>query len=358
MSLHPHKWLSASESDLRQFKQCFDESGSGKSLDHLCWQYIDGPINALPLAALGLSDERGINGKLAGIYAVFRSNFLCEGINVTGCQSLDTLTSQEFRGKGLFNSLANIVYDRCRNEGVGFVYGFPNGNSAHGFFKKLDWVNLDPVPFLIRPINLSYFIKKLPIPGSIKSIIPSIRIEAKKPIVPSGVNIKYNIDYDFDYEKLWGEFSRGLVLALDRSPDYMNWRLGRRPGSNYRNICSYDSDGTLTAICIYTVIEKHGGRIGYIMDLINLPNSKNHGALCLKLALNKICSEGADAVLAWNFENSPNNESYRKARFFRMPEKIRPIELHFGVGIFDPSLKEIVSNRENWYISYLDSDTV
>lgn len=358
MKQHPHKWLSASATDLQQFKQCFDENGSGKSLDHLQWQYIDGPTTSAPLAALGLASESDANGELAGIYAVFRSNFLCNGITVPACQSLDTLTSEGFRGKGLFNNLARIVYDRCREEGVGFVYGFPNGNSAHGFFNKLNWVNLDPVPFLIKPLNLSYFAKKLPLPGVMKSWIPSIRPGAKKPIIPSGVDIRHNIDYSSDYGTLWGDFSRGLVLALDRSPDYMNWRLRRKPGGNYKNIACYDSNGVLTAICIYTVVDKHGGRIGYVMDLMNLPDAKNHAALCLRLALSEINAEGADAVLAWNFETSPNSGTYRDAGFFNMPEKIRPIELHFGAGVFDSSLKNTISNRENWYISYLDSDTV
>lgn len=358
MNQYPHKWLSASAFDLRQFKQCFDENGSGKSLDHLQWQYIDGPTTLPPLAALGLASESDPDGELAGIYAVFRSHFLCNGITVPACQSLDTLTSQGFRGRGLFNNLAKIVYDRCREEGVGFVYGFPNGNSAHGFFNKLKWINLDPVPFLIKPLNLSYFVKKLPLPYVVKSRIPIVRLGVKSKNIPSGFEIRRNIEYGSDYDGLWRDFCRDLVLALDRSPDYMNWRLRRKPEGNYKNIACYDSNGVLTAICIYTIAEKHGGRIGYVMDLMNLPAAKNHATLCLRLALSEINAKGADAVLAWNFENSPNSRSYREAGFFSMPEIIRPIELHFGVGVFDSSLKDVVSKRENWYISYLDSDTV
>src|SRR5699024_1108381 len=92
----------------------------------------------------------------------------------TGSQSLDTLVAPEARGQGLFNKLASQVYDEAKNRDIAFVYGFPNGNSAHGFFNKLGWVNLDPVPFLVLPLRSRYILSKLPIIKKVSNLLPNI----------------------------------------------------------------------------------------------------------------------------------------------------------------------------------------
>ncbi len=41
-----------------------------------------------------------------------------------------------------------------------------------------------------------------------------------------------------------------------------------------------------------------------------------------------------------------------------LPERLRPIELHFGARALDASLEAVVYDAARWYLSYADSDTV
>jgi hypothetical protein len=62
--------------------------------------------------------------------------------------------------------------------------------------------------------------------------------------------------------------------------------------------------------------------------------------------------------LSWCFPHSPNYSSFRLNGFVVLPERLRPIELHFGARAFDDGLARLVHDRSQWYVSYLDSDTV
>jgi hypothetical protein len=54
---------------------------------------------------------------------------------ILAAQSADTMTHPEYRGKGLFISLAKKCYELCKKNNISFVFGFPNQNSYRGFIK-------------------------------------------------------------------------------------------------------------------------------------------------------------------------------------------------------------------------------
>lgn len=352
-----HTWLSNSEEDLERFKICFDENDSPRTVKHLRWQYLDGFQSVAPLVVLGMPDGDDSNSRVIGIYATFQSRFTCDGNIVTGIQSLDTLTSKDFRGKGLFNNFANLVYAKSEQQGVSFIYGFPNANSAHGFFTKLGWTRLDPIPFLIKPLNTSYFFSRIPFLKKLNKFIPNIRLIPRAPRLDIGLKLIENIPLDSRYDDLWVTFRNTFKVGLDRGSKYLQWRLSR-PGVQYSNIACLDEKGKILAICIFTSCDKHGGKIGYIMDLIHRPGAEQEAKAVLSTALIDLAQKGCDAVLAWCFGHSVNHASYRQSGFFVLPERIRPIELHFGARAFDAGMQTVISQRDSWYISYLDSDTV
>lgn len=345
-----YKWLTDKESDLYSFKDLFDSNNSERTIEHLKWQYIDSYNNSNRFVLAGVSDSE----KLTGVYAIFQNRFICDGKEVVGSQSLDTLIAPEARGQGLFNKFAAEVYKVAAEKEVDFVYGFPNGNSAHGFFNRLDWKNLDPLPFLILPISSRYIFSKVPVVNKISKFIPNFKY-VKKLKSNNNFIFKSNIDIDADYDELWSEVSNKIKVGINRDSKYVNWRLAR-PTEEYKNIAVYDRDNKLIGICFYALKEKHGGSIGYIMDLIYL--NEEVGAALLNQATQDLKINNCDAVLAWNFDHSFNHAAYKKNGFLNLPEKLRPIELHFGVRAFNPDLFSVLEARESWYLSYFDSDTV
>ena len=175
--------MGTSKEDLRLFRDCFNRNGSQRTDARLVWQYVENPTGTVyvDLAVAG--------NRVASIYASLPVRMRINGAVRLAIQSLDTLTDVEYRGQGLFVRLARSLFARATDERVALVYGFPNGNSAHGFFKRLEWIPLDPVPFLIRPLRSRYVIKRLklearaPRLASVTAALPDVRLPVAPPLV-------------------------------------------------------------------------------------------------------------------------------------------------------------------------------
>jgi GNAT superfamily N-acetyltransferase len=143
--------------ELARFARCFAGNGSPKRPELLAWQYLENPTGELFVDfALAPGPTPGPGDDLAAIYATLPVRVRIGGQVALAIQSVDTITDAGFRGRGLFLTLAKATYARAEAAGARLVYGFPNGQSAHGFFERLGWTSLDPVPFLIRPLRTRY----------------------------------------------------------------------------------------------------------------------------------------------------------------------------------------------------------
>lgn len=336
------------EDSVDMYKSCFDSNGSTKNKESIQWQFFKNPVHKT-FVDIAYSDEAK---KVAAIYAVFPSFFKIGNNDYVGSQSMDTITDIDFRGKGLFTKLAKNVFSRLRESDVKLVYGFPNGSSIHGFSTKLGWRVMDPVPFLFKPLRTGYFTKKIKLLRFLPDIgIPSIRFR------DNSIKVETLNEFPQDVNKLWKTFSAHFKIAVIRDLNYLNWRYVEKPNEDYK-IEAVFRDGVLKGFIVYTHKAKHGGNVGYIMELVYDPAFKEIGNELLRNAAHNMRKQKADVILSWCFSHSPNFGAYKRNGFLNLPEKLRPIELHFGARSFDESLDDIIHNRSDWYLSYSDSDTV
>jgi len=333
---------------LVDFMDCFEKNGNKKKIENLRWQFFN---NTEKKSVVDIAKDK-TTGKTAAIYALACVKFKINNDLVIGSQSLDTITDVDYRGTGLFINLANDVYEKAKAS-VTLVYGFPNGNSVKGFKKRLKWQVLDPLPFLIKPLRSKYFTRKI----KYLKFLPDVNLSPFKSALNKDYKIKESNDFPEKVNDLWAEFSKKFKVSVHRDTAYLNWRFLQKPNENYKIAHCYNLD-TYVGYIIYTVKEKHGGKIGYIMDMVYDLTDQNVPTVLLRHATNKIKEEKADCILSWCLEHSPNYPVYKKERFFDFPEKLRPIELHFGARSFKPEYEEVIANRDNWFISYADSDTV
>jgi len=330
------------------FKECFDKNDSPKILENIEWQFFD---NTEKRSVVDIAKDKA-SGKTAAIYAISCVKFKLNDTLVTGSQSLDTITDIDYRGVGLFIKLANDVYHKAK-QSVNLVYGFPNGNSIAGFKKKLQWHVLDPVPFLIKPLRSKYFTNKI----KALKFLPDVNLSFITYKDQKGYNIVGNHSFGIEVNEIWQKFSQNIKVCINRDYKYLHWRYIQKPNEQYAIAHCYKQNRYVGFI-VYTIKEKHEGKIGYIMELIYDPEEPKAGKLLLKYAISIIREQKADCILSWCLEHSPNYPIFKNALFFYLPEKIRPIELHFGARSFDDGCDSLISNRNNWYISYSDSDTV
>jgi GNAT superfamily N-acetyltransferase len=345
-----HRRMQATDADLAAYKACFDANESPRDARAISWLYRDNPVGKI-FVQLAVDEA---SNRIAAIYATMPVWVQIDGKRTLGVQSLDTLTDKDFRGAGLFKRQAQAVYAFCSEDGAAFVYGFPNGNSAHGFFNRLGWTSLDPLPFLFYLVRPAYLASRL---GFSRRWLDRLDVRRRVPTerLPREDEICAVHAIDASFDALWADFSRSVRFAVIRDAAYLQWRLSK-PGESY-SILAYRREGVMLAWVAFTVAEKHGGRIGYVIDLIHRLDCVHEAGVLLGRALRDMSAAGADVVLAWNLESSPNHPAFRRGGFHRLPERGRPIELHVGARPLAAQNLPL-GNRDNWYLSYCDSDTV
>lgn len=343
----------ADADELEQYRLCFEKNDSPKDIKNLQWLHQQNLANTNTIYYAMHS------GNVAAIYTAMPVIFNINGKKAVALQSIDTITDVEHRGKGLFPRLAAKLYDDAVEKGFELVYGFPNENSAPGFFKKLKWISFGEAPFILKPLNPTYFMGKIlkrnktrvPVGEYYAYSVPEQKELAKN------IYIRSLSSFGDDYGIIWKKISQGIDVSVDRSTEYMNWRYVNKPGEVYSK-CGIFIDGILKGIVVFTIKNKHDGRIGYVMELIYDDSVPASGRLLLKYASRIFNAEKVDVVLAWCFAHSFNYRTYKKSGYFSLPVRFRPQHLFLGVRSFNSTNSKMIEDFKNWYISYSDSDTV
>lgn len=346
--------LERTEEDLARFREAFEREGSSRSEQSLRWLYFDNPADRINIELAVPPDD----SRIAAIVSLLPVMMKVGDSVLPGGQGIDTLTDADYRGRGLFARVGKKAIERSQAEGYACVWGFPNAAAAHGWYERLGWTKMDPVPFVFKPLLLNYGLRKMGPLGKLDAHLPRIPLALhREPQLPQNQELRRLVAFDDDFSALWDRFAVSIPVAVRRDARYLTWRLLKKPGERYPSVGLYE-DGALRGFVSWVAKDKHGGRTGYVMELIYEPGRPEIGEALLGHALAEMARGGVEVVLAWNFDHSPNNEAYRSQRFWVLPERLRPVELHFGARSLAAPPGANICNRRNWYLSYLDSDTV
>lgn len=344
-----------SDEELEKYRKCFSENGSEKTIALLKWFHQQ---NLPHLTAIYYAIDKHTD-EIAAIYTYLPMQLKMMDSKVVAMQSFDTLTDYRHRSKGLFIKLATKLEEEEKTKNVELVFGFPNENSVHGFLKKLHFAHFGEAPFLVKPLRLSYLIRRLlKIKNSTGSgdtdceIISDEKIQLK-----DNSSIQSISGFGDDYEALWEKVSPGINISVNRDAAYMNWRYIAKPSQNYSRYGFY-KNGVLSGVIVFTLKNKHDGKIGYLMEILYDPQNKNAGNELMRFACKILRKSKADLILAWCLRHSFNYTCYRKGGFFNFPEKVRPQKLGVITKALNSGHEKEIYNIKNWYFSYSDSDTV
>lgn len=290
--------------------------------------------NALPFAVARYG------GAIVGISGYIQSRMQF-GKNVgTAMQAVDSFVSDSMRGKGIFTRLAQAYDDHARRSGADLVWGFPNDNAAPAWYGKLGWHRHGQVPFMIKPLRVGFLSRKLKLPIDFRlTFARDQNIEAVSQIGGWA-------------DKLWNRVAPEVGVGSIRDRVFLQHRLCDAPqASHYRVVA--DATSNFPALVVTRETDKHGARIAYLMEALGGPSLQP----LLMSELGRLASRGVEIVLAWSFPWSTNYSALRKAGFIPLPERLRPIRIWFGL-IPKTAQAEVANRKGNWYLSYLDSDTV
>ncbi len=289
-----------------------------------------------PAGAGDISVARDADGRTIGMTPFQAVDFRVAGDTVPGSQSLDSVVAPEARGRGVYTRLISAFYHGTDRR---LLYGFPNNRTSTPLFGRFGWERYGSVPMMVRPLSTGLAARKL-------RFVPDLRLPVLARPAGRWERVERFTDED---TALWRRWLPAQGAAVDRTAEWLNWRLFDHPTTRYR-VLRGPSGGWVA----HTVADKHGGRIGYLMDAIGEDGDELAGLIAT--ALRQMQGEGAELAFAWSLPHAPNHRAHRRAGFYPFPDRLRPIEINFGAVTLPIGTPPIPAS--DWYISYLDSDTV
>lgn len=279
-------------------------------------------------------------GQIVGISSYIQSRMQFGDVTGTAFQAVDSFVSETMRGKGIFTRLARAYDDYSKEIGADLIWGFPNDNAAPTWFGKLGWHSHGQVPLLIKPLRAGFFARRFKLP-----IDFSLTLTRDQNLTPVSEVGEWG-------DALWDRSSPNIGVGVVRDQAFLNDRLFSCPQADQYRVVA-DTGPTRPAIVATREAKKHGGHIAYVMEALGQKGLEP----LLMSELGRLATRGVEIALTWSYPYSPNYQTLRKAGFLPLPERLRPIHIWFG-GIHKSYRAKCSNQSRQWYLSYLDSDTV
>ncbi|MGB8839787.1 MAG: GNAT family N-acetyltransferase [Aliidongia sp.] len=165
--------------------------------------------------------------RCVGLYTVLPTPLILDGVGISGAQSVDTMTHPDFRGRGMFLSLARSCYEEAAND-IAVMYGLPNENSYPGFIKHLGWMHLDDITRWVRP---------LAVPRRLPRLVAALADPLIKAVTGLGeVTGSIGATAVADMPSLSAAIRPAARCFVEKSARWLTWRYAADAGSAFRRL--------------------------------------------------------------------------------------------------------------------------
>jgi len=246
--------------------------------------------------------------------------------------SMTVMVHPDFRGRNLFQELAEYVYEDASKRNYKLVIGFPNKNSEKIHFQKLGWKNFGNPP--------EYFVE-----------VNNLKNNQNKELK---FDIKQIKRFDNEVDELWKKFEKNYNYIVPRNSTYLNWRFVDYPrifkndNSEYFFFLLKDNDKLLS----YFILKKFNNEKCHLVDYFGFLDSSIINFILIYSL--KFCNKNNLRFFSFwpSFIGKKNKVEINPKFYF----KIKNSESIFGIKLLDDNLKKTIFDKTQWYLTMGDSD--
>lgn len=278
--------------------------------EYFLWRYMNNPVDDL-LVCVAID-----KGKVIANYAVSPCILLRDNKEIKSALSLNTMTHPDYRGLGLFTSLAAKLYEYMKENEYEMVWGFPNYLSHRTFISKLQWKDIYEIPMMI--------------------------LETKNIKDMYGVKWKTDNSFTLDYSEVQMEEK---LISVKRSREYLHWRYYLNPLDQYTNFVIEEN----SIVTSYMIVKKYKDLLN-IID-IQYKNCEQAEEL-LRCAVDYSITNKLDYITVWAPTHISFHNILEKYRF----KNNAPVTYFGGRVLFGEEESLISSDYVNWFIQLGDDN--
>lgn len=257
------------ESDIDGINDLYNHAyQSNRTKEKFIWEYLSAPAGK----AIYVVAEDTAAGKIVGTQCAIPM-FMIDtvGKKILTAKSEDTLVASAYRGKNIFEKMYELLFAECKKAGIQFIWGFTYAIKP---FQRIGF----ETPFktdmgirVIEPVESYNYLCSL---NSKRSLVDKAKIWGLvlagkiKSLFKSSGRVPDGFELDRSLPKDLNDFFQDTHLSMDH--EFIRWRLARNPYPNdhvsYTMVRSDDKTIHGNILC-----SVHGGRVGYIMQMIFRP---------------------------------------------------------------------------------------
>lgn len=282
----------------------------------LRWQYWDNPYGE---AHAWVAED---GGAIVGHYAAYPVPGRLDGADVPASWGADAATAPTHRGMGLFTTLASSVYADCGRAGLAVTLCNPNPASLGGA-RRAGMVHLGRIPLHVLPLDPAWVAERFHLPRAAARAARSAVFRGRSAAGADATTVE---DVPEEVDALWRRVGARTSSGVVRDAGWWRWRYATRPRAPYRYGAAFRGGRLVAAVAVATR-EVLDAPFVHVLDLLAEEPSDAAAVLAA------VCEERGDAVGAAAIA-PPATESadhLRAAGFRRLPERLEPRPLHFGV---------------------------
>lgn len=339
----------------------FGAWSSKGGLNYWKWLYKDNPAGR-PIIRIAEYDK-----KVVGHYAIFPVRMKVREGCILGSQSVDTAVHPEYRGRGIFKTLASKVYAEAGKSGIPLTYGFTDIKmpAYKGFTKKLGWKHICLMTLMTNILNpektlKKYFTRNRLLLSLGKLFLNTLKFfksmfkifETHSQI--EDLKIHEVRRFDERINALWTKLSKMYDLIVIRDKTYLNWRYVDKP-DKYILYIAERKDKILGYAVLKETINGNFKK-GFMVDIMAPANHDEVIAALIAKAMEHFKERNVDLVECQLIKSHPYCKILKKAGFLALRSTSAFI-IHIKsqqIGLTDLLSLDI----KKWFITYGDGDYV
>jgi len=163
---------------------------------------------------------------------------------------------------------------------------------------------------------------------------------------------------DIRFDEIWRRARDSISIGAIRDTQFMRWRFGAHPSAKYHCLVA-ESKGHPVVYAICRTLGFRGIPAGFIVDFLVTPGEEAAGQVLLSYIARTARDNGIALLSALMPPKSPAHTALERAGFFQVPERLHPQTIRFSVlDLLLQGGHSELYDRENWFLSWADTDIV
>jgi len=326
--------------------------GVPRSPDSMHWLYEANPAGP---CQLWVAEEMG-TGRIIAARPVFPWRVRVDNRQLLVAQAGDAITHPEFRRRGIFTSLVQVVWSELRDQGIPFSFSFSNAGALSvykqttvGHGARTGTHEVLGFQRLVYPLSWRLILRRAPTIGRLISgfDLPHRVFQHWRLSLSRHLSVFRVSRFDREFDALWMRTAKLYGVLTVRDSRYLNWRFVDPPTGAFQ-VLGLRSHGELVG---YIAFEVDARGNGWIADLFGVRDPEIVAAL-LRASLGAMLEMGCATASILVATDNPFFRVIRNVGFFERADRF-PMAVHV---YRDGPDAETALDARRWWAWYGDRD--